>query len=262
MSSHSLQNKKIIISAGASGIGWATTKVCVAKGASVYLCDIDLKAINKVKKHPLYNKRIFVSEADASDEIQVIDFFSKIKKKFKNLDALINNVGIEGPTKPIEKLESNEWENTLHVNVNSHFYFTKQAIPLLKNNKGGSIINISSTAGLFGLPLRTPYVASKWAIIGVTKSLAMELGEFNIRVNAICPGSVSGDRMKRVVEAKAKSTGVSEEELQKDYESMVSLKTFVNKEDIANMALFLLSKEARKISGQVMTVDGNTERMN
>jgi len=115
---------------------------------------------------------------------------------------------------------------------------------------------------LFGLPLRTPYVASKWAVIGVTKSLAMELGEFNIRVNAICPGSVSGDRMKRVIEAKAKSTGVSEEELQKDYESMVSLKTFVSKEDIANMALFLLSNEAHKISGQVMTVDGNTERMN
>ena len=133
---------------------------------------------------------------------------------------------------------------------------------MLKNNEGGSIINISSTAGLFGFPLRTPYAASKWAVIGVTKSLAMELGEFNIRVNAICPGSVSGDRMERVIEAKAKSTGVSEEELQKDYESMVSLKTFVSKEDIANMALFLLSNEAHKISGQVMTVDGNTERMN
>ena len=133
---------------------------------------------------------------------------------------------------------------------------------MLKNNEGGSIINISSTAGLFGFPLRTPYAASKWAVIGVTKSLAMELGEFNIRVNAICPGSVSGDRMQRVIEAKAKSIGVSEEELQKDYESMVSLKTFVSKEDIANMALFLLSNEAHKISGQVMTVDGNTERMN
>ena len=132
---------------------------------------------------------------------------------------------------------------------------------MLKNNKGGSIINISSTAGLFGFPLRTPYAASKWAVIGVTKSLAMELGEFNIRVNAICPGSVSGDRMERVIEAKAKSLGVSEEELQQDYESMVSLKTFVSKEDIANMALFLVSNEAHKISGQVMTVDGNTERM-
>ncbi|MCH2542629.1 MAG: SDR family oxidoreductase, partial [Alphaproteobacteria bacterium] len=126
----------------------------------------------------------------------------------------------------------------------------------------GSIINLSSTAGLFGFPFRIPYAASKWAIIGMTKSLAMELGEFNVRVNAICPGSVSGDRMKRVIEAKAKSLGVTEDSLQKDYESMISLKTFVNKEDIANMAVFLLSQEAHKISGQVMTIDGNTERMN
>ena len=133
---------------------------------------------------------------------------------------------------------------------------------MLKKNNGGSIINLFSTAGLFGFPLRIPYAASKWAIIGMTKSLAMELGEFNVRVNAICPGSVSGDRMKRVIEAKAKSLGVTEDSLQKDYESMISLKTFVNKEDIANMAVFLLSQEAHKISGQVMTIDGNTERMN
>ena len=126
-----LKNKKIIISAGASGIGWATTKVCVAKGALIYLCDVDPKAINKVKKHLSYNKRIFVLETDASDETEVIDFFHKIKKKFRNLDALVNNVGIAGPTGTIEKLDSSEWENTLHVNVNSHFYFTKQALSLI-----------------------------------------------------------------------------------------------------------------------------------
>jgi NAD(P)-dependent dehydrogenase (short-subunit alcohol dehydrogenase family) len=162
----------------------------------------------------------------------------------------------------MEDLSIVDWRQTIDINLNSHFYFTKYAIPLLKKNKEGSIINISSTAGLFGFPLRTPYVASKWAVIGMTKSLAMELGEFDIRVNAICPGSVSGDRMKRVIEAKAKSLGISEKELQEDYESMVSLKTFVDKEDIANMALFLLSNEAHKVSGQIMTVDGNTERMN
>ena len=115
---------------------------------------------------------------------------------------------------------------------------------------------------MFGFPLRTPYAASKWATIGLTKSLAMELGEFNIRVNAICPGSVSGDRMKRVIEAKAQSMGISENKLQKDFESMTSLNTFVDKEDIANMVIFLLSDDAKKISGQVMTIDGNTERMN
>ena len=161
----------------------------------------------------------------------------------------------------MEDISVDDWNQTIETNLNSHFYFTKQAIPLLKKNKGGSIVNLSSTAGIFGFPLRTPYAASKWAIIGVTKSLAMELGKFNIRVNAICPGSVSGDRINRVIEAKAKSLNIPVSEVKEDFEGMVSLKTFVDKEDIANMALFLLSDEAHRISGQVMTVDGNTERM-
>ena len=257
----SLKNKKIIISAGASGIGWATTKVCVAKGASVYLCDIDPKAINKVKKHPLYNKRIIASEIDASNETQVIDFFHLIKKKFKNLDALINNVGIEGPTRPIEKLDSNEWENTLHVNVNSHFYFTKQAIPLLKKSKNGSIINISSVAGIMGYPLRSPYAASKWAVVGLTKTLAMELGKHKIRVNAICPGTIKGDRMKRVIRDKAKFEKVSAKTIENDFVSMASMRSWINPEDIGNMCAYLISDEANKVSGQVIAVDGNCERM-
>jgi len=257
----SLQNKKIIISAGASGIGWATTKVCVAKGAVIYLCDIDRKAINKVKKHPLYNKRIFVSETDASNETQVMDFFNKIKKKFRNLDALINNVGIEGPTRPIEKLNSNEWENTLHVNVNSHFYFTKQAIPLLKKSKNASITNISSVAGIMGYPLRSPYAASKWAVVGITKTLAMELGKYKIRVNAICPGTIKGDRMKRVIRDKAKFEKISPKTIESDFISMASMKSWINQEDIGNMCAHLISNEANKVSGQVIAIDGNQERM-
>jgi len=257
----SLQNKKIVISAGAAGIGWATTKVCVAKGAVIYLCDIDRKAINKVKKHPLYNKRIFVSETDASNETQVMDFFNKIKKKFRNLDALINNVGIEGPTRPIEKLNSNEWENTLHVNVNSHFYFTKQAIPLLKKSKNASITNISSVAGIMGYPLRSPYAASKWAVVGITKTLAMELGKYKIRVNAICPGTIKGDRMKRVIRDKAKFEKISRKTIESDFISMASMKSWINPEDIGNMCAHLISNEANKVSGQVIAIDGNQERM-
>ena len=261
MLDNSLKNKKIIISAGASGIGWATTKICVAKGASVYLCDNDLKAINKVKKHSLYSKRIFVSETDASDETEVVDFFHKIKKKFRNLDALINNVGIAGPTGTIEKLDSSEWENTLHVNVNSHFYFTKQAIPLLKKSNNSSIVNISSTAGIMGYPLRSPYAVSKWGVVGLTKTLAMELGKYKIRVNAVCPGTIKGDRMKRVIKAKAKLMKVSQKLIEKDFISMSSLKSWVTEEDIGNACAFLISNEASKISGQVIAVDGNTEKM-
>ena len=261
MLGNSLKNKKIVISAGASGIGWAITKSCVAKGALVYLCDVDPRAINKIKKHRLHNKQVFASEMDASDETEVIDFFNKIRKKFIKLDALINNVGVAGPTGTIEKLDSSEWENTLHVNVNSHFYFTKQAIPLLKKSNNSSIVNISSTAGIMGYPLRSPYAASKWGVVGLTKTLAMELGKYKIRVNAVCPGTIKGDRMKRVIKAKAKLMKVSQKLIEKDFISMSSLKSWVTEEDIGNACAFLISNEASKISGQVIAVDGNTEKM-
>jgi NAD(P)-dependent dehydrogenase (short-subunit alcohol dehydrogenase family) len=234
----------------------------MSNGALVYVSDKNKEALDNISKHDLYEKQLFLDRVNTHNFQEVENYFNKIKDKVDKIDALINNVGIAGPTGKLEDLDINDWKQTIDININSHFYYTKCAIPLLKKNNGGSIINLSSTAGLFGFPLRMPYAASKWAVIGMTKSLSMELGEFNVRVNAICPGSVYGDRMKRVIEAKAKSLGVTEDSLQKDYESMISLKTFVNKEDIANMAVFLLSQEAHKISGQVMTVDGNTERMN
>ncbi len=247
MLGNSLKNKKIIISAGASGIGWATTKICVAKGALVYLCDVDPKAINKVKKHPLYNKRIFVSETEASDETEVIDFFHKIKKKFRNLDALINNVGVAGPTGTIEKLDSREWENTLHVNVNSHFYFTKQAIPLLKKSKTSSIINISSGAGIMGFPLRSPYAASKWAVIGMTKTLAMELGKYNIRVNTVCPTFVVTPMTKKFLKDK---------KFKRDMLSSIPLGRFAEMSEISSAVVFLASDAASMITGTSLLVDG------
>ena len=256
-----LTNKNIIISAAANGIGWSIAEFCMNNGASVFISDINENKLSLLKKHKNYNSTLFIKKVNANDPEDVLNYFSNIKNQITTIDALINNVGIAGPTGKIEDLEIEEWKHTIDVNINSHFYFAKYSIPLLKKN-GGSVINLSSTAGLFGFPLRSPYAASKWATIGFTKSLAMELGDFNIRVNAICPGSVSGDRMKRVIEAKAKSIGIAEKELQKDYESMTSLKTFIDKKDIANMVLFLLSDEAKNISGQVMTVDGNTERMN
>ena len=256
----SLQNKKVIISAGASGIGWATTKVCISRGAQVFLCDINEKLINRINKNTKYKNKIFAYECDASNESDVIDFFSKVLKKTKKIDALINNVGIAGPTGTLDKLESLEWEKTIRVDINSHFYFTKKAIPLIKKSKNGSIINISSTAGILGFPLRTPYAASKWAIIGVTKSLAMELGKFNIRVNAVCPGTIKGDRMKRVVRDKAKFTNTSVKTVEKDFVAMSSMKKWILEEDIGKMCAFLISDDSSKVSGQVIAVDGHTER--
>ncbi len=257
----SLQNKKVIISAGASGIGWATTKVCISRGAQVFLCDINEKLINRINKNTKYKNKIFAYECDASNESDVIDFFSKVLKKTKKIDALINNVGIAGPTGTLEKLNSEEWEKTLRVNVVSHFYFTKQAIPILKKNKGGSIINLSSGAGIMGFPLRSPYAASKWAIVGLTKTLAMELGKSKIRVNAICPGTIKGDRMKRIVRDKAKFLKVSQKMVEKDFVSMASMNSWVYEEDIGKMCAFLISDDSKRISGQIIGVDGNAIRL-
>ena len=256
-----LTNKNIVISAAADGIGWCIAEFCLNEGANVFISDIDENKLEDKKKHIKYNKNLFIHKVDSSKNIKVEEYFLELKKNINKIDALINNVGIAGPTGKLEDLQIEEWCKTIDVNVNSHFYFSKNAIPLLKIN-GGSIINLSSTAGIFGFPLRSPYAASKWAIIGLTKSLAMELGEFKIRVNAICPGSVSGERMDNVIKAKSESVGISAQKLQEDYESMVSLKTFVDKEDIAKIAIFLISDDANKISGQIFTVDGNTERMN
>ena len=262
MYQNTLKNKKIIISAGASGIGLAIAKVCLARGAFVYLNDIDENFIKRLRKNPLINKKLFIFKCDSSNENEVINFITTVKKKTKVIDALINNVGIAGPTGPLDKLESKEWEKTIHADVNSHFYFTKEAIPLIKKSKNGSIINISSTAGILGFPLRSPYAASKWAIIGITKTLAMELGKFKIRVNAICPGTIKGDRMQRVIKDKAKATKTTTKRIEKDFISMSSMKQWILEEDIAKMCAFLISNESVRVSGQVISVDGNTERNN
>ena len=256
-----LNNKKIIISAGGNGIGLATANICLSKGAIVYLCDVDEKSIKKLKRHKQFNKKLFPYQLDASKEHEVANFFYSISKKTKKIDALINNVGVSGPTGSIEKLSSKEWEDTLKINVISHFYFTRLAIPLLKKNKGGSIINLSSGAGIMGFPLRSPYAASKWAVIGVTKTLAMELGKFKIRVNAICPGTIKGDRMVRVIRDKANFLKISKKKIEKEFISMASMNCWIYGDDIGNICSFLISKEGERISGQAIPVDGNATRL-
>ena len=258
---NNFKNKKIVISAGASGIGWATAKECLDKGAKVFVCDIDENSINKLKKHPLNNKRLFSFICDASNEKEVSNLFKQIKKKTEKIDALINNVGVAGPTGTLEKLKTKDWEQTLKINVIGHFVFSKFAIPMLKKNKGGSIINLSSTAGIYGFPLRSPYSASKWAVVGMTKTLAMELGKFKVRVNAICPGTVKGDRMDRVIRDKAKFLKISKKAVENEFVSMTSLNTWVYEKDIGMICCYLISDNSLRISGQVIGVDGNTLRM-
>tara|TARA_B000000557_G_scaffold263607_1_gene266801 strand:- start:904 stop:1692 length:789 start_codon:yes stop_codon:yes gene_type:complete len=261
MTKNLLKNKKIVISAAASGIGLATLKVCLSRGAKLFICDNNENFLDKLIKKYKSNKNLSIYKCDASNEKEVENFFKKIKAKTSKIDCLINNVGIAGPTGTIEKLSSKDWEKTLKVNVTSHFYFSKLAIPMLKKNKGGSIINISSGAGIMGFPLRSPYAASKWAVIGMTKTLAMELGNYKIRVNAICPGTIKGDRMVRVIRDKSKFLKMSKKKIEKEFISMASMNCWIKEEDVGKMCGFLISDDAVTISGQVIGVDGNAIRL-
>ena len=260
MINQSLKNKKIIISAGASGIGLAITKVCLNRGATVFLSDINEKFINKLKKSNKSTK-LHIFKCDASDEDQVKNLFERIRKKTSKIDCAINNVGIAGPTATFEKISLRDWEKTLRTNVISHFLFTKLSIPMIKKNKGGSIINISSDAGVMGFPLRSPYAASKWAVVGITKTLAMELGKYKIRVNTILPGTIKGDRMKRVVRDKADFLKISKKKVEKEFLSMSSMRSWIYEDDIGKMCSFLISDDALRISGQIIGVNGDAIRL-
>ncbi len=253
-----IKNKKVIISAGASGIGWATAKVLDKRGALVFICDKNVEKIKLINKNHKNKIKAFCCDVNKKNEIDA--FFRNIKKKINSLDCLINNIGIAGPTGSIDKLNSNDWIETFKTNVISHFQFTKKSIPMIKKNKGGSIINISSTAGVFGFPLRSPYAVSKASTISFTKTAAMELGKYNIRVNAILPGVTKGLRMRKVIQAKAKYLGISEKKIEKDFLSMASMNCWIDETDIGKLCSFLISDDGNKISGQSIAVDGNTVR--
>jgi len=251
-------NQRILVTAAARGIGCAIAAMYVESGAAVHICDVDSAALDQFRA--LY-PQVGTSRCDVADPEQVEQLFGETVAHLGGLDILVNNAGIAGPTAGVEDIEADEWQRTVDVNLNGAFYCAKLAVPLLKESTGGSIVFLSSAAGLFGYPLRTPYAASKWALIGLTKSLAMELGAFGIRVNAICPGPVSGPRIESVIEAKARARDVPVAAMRESFLNTLSLHTFIEAEDIANMVLFVTSPAGVKISGQALAVDGNTETL-
>lgn len=249
-----MSSKSILISGAASGIGRAIAEAFLAAGDEVHVCDSSSDAIADFLKA---NPGARATQADVSDSGDVAKLFAGIDK----LDVLINNAGIAGPSAGVEDVETDAWDQCIAVNLSGAFYMTHHAVPLLKQSSAASIINMSSSAGLFGTPMRSPYAASKWGLIGLTKTWAMELGPHNIRVNAVCPGCVSGPRIEGVIERDAAERGVSTERIRDVYERQSSMRTFVAPEDIADTVLFLASDKAGKISGQAMSVDGHTESL-
>ncbi len=253
-----INNKNALITAGATGIGKATAVALMSAGARVHVCDIDAHALDTLKQQ---YPQLSTSVTNVAQPDEVAQMFHQLDQDFAGkLDFLVNNAGISGPAGPMESLDIEAWKATFDVNLHATFYVSKHAIPLLKQ-QGGAIMNLSSTAGLFGYPMRSPYASAKWAIVGLSKTMAMELGPFNIRVNCICPGAVNGERMDRVVNSIAEATGESLEKVRLDNVKNTSLSTFVDAEDIANMIVFSFSDLGAKISGQSLTVDGDTHSL-
>ncbi len=254
----SLAGKRIIITAAAAGIGRAMAEAFLAAGARVHICDLESAQLEAFRE---LAPSLGTTVADVAEPRDVARLFAEAEQGLGGLDVLVNNAGIAGPTGPVEDCSLEDWRRTIAVGLDSAFHCLRHAVPLLKAAGAGSIINISSTAGLMGYPLRAPYTAAKWALVGLTKSLAVELGPFGIRVNAICPGSVDGPRMDRVIAAEAKARGLAVEQVRDRYLSNVSLRRFIDASDIAEMALFLASNAGAKISGQALAVDGHTESL-
>ncbi len=248
-----------LITGGGSGIGFAIAQAFAAAGAAVWVGDRDAKTIDELDHSKLPLNGVV---ADVGRKAEVDRLFDRVLEKSDGrLDILVNNAGVSGPNGPLETLELSDWEDTLRVNVLSTFMCTQRALMVMKKQQYGSIVNLSSTAGTHGFPLRTPYAAAKWAIVGLTKSLAMEVGGDGIRVNAICPGSVAGPRMDRVIAAEAQTRNMSEAQVRRQFVNQTSLKCFVEMEDVAQLALFICAESGAKISGQALAVDGHTESL-
>jgi NAD(P)-dependent dehydrogenase (short-subunit alcohol dehydrogenase family) len=253
-----------IISAAASGIGLAIAQGLRADGWRVYICDQDQAAVDGLAgaDTALVSFPCDVSNAKAVEEFYRAVEADLLDHGLSGIDLLVNNAGISGPTARLEDQPVEEWMRTIEVNINGMFLMTRRAIPLLRARAPGSaIITMSSNAGLMGCPLRGPYVASKWALIGLTKTLAMELGPEGIRVNALCPASVEGPRIDRVIAADAAARGLSAAEVEQEYKRQSSLRAFATNEDILGMVRFLTSPAGQLISGQALAIDGHTESL-
>ncbi len=252
-----VRGKRVLVTAGAAGIGRAIAEELVRGGAHVHVTDILDKAVaDAITTVP----GLTGTAGDAASRADADRVLAEVASTLGGLDVLVNNVGVAGPTGGIDGYVDEDVERTIDVNLKSHFYFLRRFVPLLRaSEQNPSILAISSVAGRLGYGLRSPYAATKWAIVGLVKSLAIELGPEGIRANAILPGVVSGARMDGVIAARAEASGVGFEAMRETYLQKISLRRMVDATDVANLALFLTSDLARNITGQAISVDGNVE---
>jgi len=251
-----LGGKTALVTAGASGIGRAIAEQFIESGARVVICDVDPTALGTfADSHP----DAVAQHADVASSEDVERLFTTVANRMGRLDILVNNAGVSGPTKPIEEVTPEEWRRTLDVNTTGAFLCARRAAPMFKAQREGVIINISSAAGRLGMPMRAPYSSSKYAIRGLSDTLAIELGEFGIRVNSILPGIVEGARGDRVIDEQARAHGMTYEQYLPLFLRNISMHVAVSARDVAAMATFLASDHARYVTGQSIGVCGNFE---
>ncbi|WP_431273097.1 SDR family oxidoreductase [Variovorax ureilyticus] len=248
--------QRVLITAGAGGIGRAIAMAFAAAGARVHACDIDAAALDDLRAQ---TPGVTTSVCDMADRRAVQGMVEEAVAALGGLDVLVNNAGIAGPTASVADMDPDAWDAVLRVNLTGTFTVTQAAIAHLKGSAAGSIIVMSSLAGRFGYPNRSPYATTKWGLIGFTKTLSRELGEFGIRVNAILPGAVNGPRIQRVFEGRASASGRSVAQEEAAALANQSIKRFVDPADIAALAVFLASDAARSISGQMIPIDGDSQ---
>jgi NAD(P)-dependent dehydrogenase (short-subunit alcohol dehydrogenase family) len=254
-----IKGLRVLVTAGAGGIGREVARAFIGEGAKVHVYDVDAKALRALARS---DPKITRTRADVADRTDVERLFKDALKTLGRLDVLVNNAGIAGPTGRVEEIFPKDWDRCLGVNITGQFNCARLAVPYLRKSKNASIVNLSSAAGRLGFPMRTAYASSKWAVVGFTKSLAMELGQAGIRVNAILPGIVEGERIRRVFDAKAKARGISFAEMEAEALSLVSMRTTVTPQQLADAILFICSPRGRTISGQALSVCGDTQMLN
>jgi NAD(P)-dependent dehydrogenase (short-subunit alcohol dehydrogenase family) len=253
-----IKGLRVLVTAGAGGIGLAIARAFVREGSKVHTCDVDQMALTALAKS---DPTITSTRCDVSDRSAVKNLFADTIRKLGGLDVLVNNAGIAGPTAKIEEMNPEDWDRCLEICLTGQFNCTRLAVPHLRQSKNASIVNISSAAGRVGFAMRTPYAAAKWGVIGLTKSLSIELGPDNIRINAILPGLVAGDRQRRVLEAKAQQRGLSYAEMERIAFSYTSIKDYVMPDQIADQILFMCSPRGKTISGQAISICGDTQML-